>query len=144
MISSAPSWFTYHRVWWPRFDRLMYPVDRSPVRDEAEQSFVDPSTGDAGQDREERRRRTRARGGPGDRGVGPVEDRILRSIRNRQRAQSTLTGVGSRLPGRGGDRPLCPSCSPVGPRVVPVPPALTESLTNHRNSLVTDPSEALP
>jgi hypothetical protein len=35
---------TYHQVWWPRFDQLVYPIDRPPVWDEAEQSFVDPKT----------------------------------------------------------------------------------------------------
>jgi hypothetical protein len=35
---------TYHQVWWPRFDELVYPVERPPAWDEAEQSFVDPKS----------------------------------------------------------------------------------------------------
>jgi hypothetical protein len=35
---------TYHQVWWPKFDTMVYTVDRPPVWDEAEQSYVDPKT----------------------------------------------------------------------------------------------------
>lgn len=35
---------TYHQVWWPPFDTMTYSVDRPPVWDEAEQSYVDPMT----------------------------------------------------------------------------------------------------
>jgi hypothetical protein len=37
---------TYHQVWWPSFDVMRYTVDRPPVWDEAEQSYLDPRTGD--------------------------------------------------------------------------------------------------
>jgi hypothetical protein len=35
---------TYHQVWWPPFDTMRYSVDRPPVWDESEQSYVDPKT----------------------------------------------------------------------------------------------------
>jgi hypothetical protein len=35
---------TYHQVWWPPFDTMVYTVDRPPVWDESEQSYVDPKT----------------------------------------------------------------------------------------------------
>jgi hypothetical protein len=35
---------TYHQVWWPSFDTMVYTVDRPPVWDKAEQSYVDPKT----------------------------------------------------------------------------------------------------
>lgn len=37
---------TYHQAWWPQFDRLDYAVDRPPVWDDSESSYVDPSTRD--------------------------------------------------------------------------------------------------
>ena len=35
---------TYHQVWWPPFDDMRYTVDRPPMWDESEQSYVDPRT----------------------------------------------------------------------------------------------------
>jgi len=37
---------TYHQVWWPPFDTPAYTVDRPPVWDEAESSYVDPLSGE--------------------------------------------------------------------------------------------------
>jgi hypothetical protein len=35
---------TYHQVWWPPLDVIQYTVDRPPVWDQSEQSYVDPRT----------------------------------------------------------------------------------------------------
>src|SRR6185503_1921030 len=35
---------TYHQVWWPAFDTMVYSPESPPVWDEAEQSYVDPKT----------------------------------------------------------------------------------------------------
>ncbi len=35
---------TYHQVWWPPFEAMIYGVDKPPVWDEATQSHVDPKT----------------------------------------------------------------------------------------------------
>jgi hypothetical protein len=34
----------YHQVWWPQFDQLVYPVDKPPVWDVDQQSYVDSKT----------------------------------------------------------------------------------------------------
>jgi len=36
---------TYHQVWWPRFDRAMYTVDKPPTWDADQKAYVDPKTG---------------------------------------------------------------------------------------------------
>ncbi len=35
---------TYHQVWWPPFDHLVYSLDRPPIWDVNAQSYVDPKT----------------------------------------------------------------------------------------------------
>jgi hypothetical protein len=35
---------TYHQVWWPSFDKPTYTVDRPPVWDPGQESYVDPRT----------------------------------------------------------------------------------------------------
>ncbi|HZM76711.1 MAG TPA: replication initiator [Candidatus Limnocylindrales bacterium] len=35
---------TYHQVWWPPFDRMVYSLDRPPVWDVETASYVDPQT----------------------------------------------------------------------------------------------------
>jgi hypothetical protein len=35
---------TYHQVWWPSFDEMVYSLDRPPVWDHDAKSFVDPKT----------------------------------------------------------------------------------------------------
>lgn len=35
---------TYHQVWWPQFDQMLYPVDKPPVWDSEVQAYVDPKT----------------------------------------------------------------------------------------------------
>jgi hypothetical protein len=36
---------TYHQVWWPQFDTMLYSVDKPPVWDETTEAYVDPKTG---------------------------------------------------------------------------------------------------
>lgn len=36
---------TYHQMWWPAFDTPVYDVDRPPVWDEQQRSYVDPRPG---------------------------------------------------------------------------------------------------
>jgi hypothetical protein len=36
---------TYHQVWWPQYDRLIYQDDRLPVWDTRANAFTDPDTG---------------------------------------------------------------------------------------------------
>lgn len=35
---------TYHQVWWPSFDELVYRLDKPPVWDVHQQAYVDPKT----------------------------------------------------------------------------------------------------
>lgn len=35
---------TYHQVWWPAFDRMVYSVDRPPLWDAEAKAYVDPKT----------------------------------------------------------------------------------------------------
>jgi hypothetical protein len=37
----------YHQVWWPQFHTLVYDLDKPPIWDEAQGSYVDPKSGQA-------------------------------------------------------------------------------------------------
>lgn len=36
---------TYHQVWWPQFDTMIYSVEKPPVWDEIQEAYVDPKSG---------------------------------------------------------------------------------------------------